>query len=114
MNKYTDTGSYFDGGLLEMIVVRLGMLVLSLFTLGLGTPWAIALYFRYQVNHTVIEGRRLYFIGTGGRLFLQWLKWWFFTLLTLGIYGFWLPIKLEQWKTENTIHAEAQTAWTSY
>lgn len=114
MRKTTNTGSYFDGGMLELVVVYLGMAVISIFTLGLGFPWAMCLYLRYQVNHTVIEGNRLHFIGTGGSLFWQWLKWWFLTLITFGIYGFWVTIKLEQWKTEHTVYAEAATAWTSY
>ena len=28
--------------------------------------------------------------------------WWFLTVITFGIYGFWLPIKMENWKAQNT------------
>lgn len=94
--------SYFDGGLFGYIVrVLLGGL-LSFVTLGLGAPWAIVMIYRWEIEHTVVDGYRLQFSGTGGGLFMQWLKWWFLTLITLGIYGFWVHIKLLDWKACHT------------
>ena len=97
--------SYFDGGLMEFVgVVVLAGLVSSL-TLGIGTPWALCMIYGWQINHTVVEGRRLHFTGTGGSLFGNWIKWLFFCLITFGIYGFWMGIALEKWKAENTSFA---------
>jgi uncharacterized membrane protein YjgN (DUF898 family) len=47
----------------------------------------------WKTRHTVINGRRLAFNGTAIGLFGNWIKWWFFCLITLGIYsfGFLLP-----------------------
>ncbi|MBF1355611.1 MAG: DUF898 family protein, partial [Mogibacterium diversum] len=50
----------------------------------------------------VIEGRRLEFDGTAVQLFGNWIKWLLLTIATFGIYGFWVSIKLRQWKTMHT------------
>lgn len=50
----------------------------------------------WKVRHTVIDGQRLYFDGTGAQLFGNWIKWFLLTIITLGIYSFWLKIKTEQ------------------
>ncbi|HAO6137079.1 TPA: DUF898 domain-containing protein, partial [Listeria monocytogenes] len=50
-----------------------------------------------------IEGRRLKFQGSAVSLFGHWVKWLLLTIITIGIYGFWVFIKLEDWKVKNTI-----------
>lgn len=94
--------SYFDGGLLSYIgYVLLGSLITGL-TFGICYPFALVLIYRWKINHTVVEGRRLQFHGTAIGLFGQWIKWFLLTIVTFGIYGFWVFIKLEQWKTKHT------------
>lgn len=94
--------SFFDGGVLSYLgIVILGGLLIAL-TVGIATPWAITLTYGWRINHTVIEGRRLRFSGTGLGLFGNWIKWFLLTIITLGIYGFWVHIKLEDWKVRNT------------
>jgi hypothetical protein len=46
--------------------------------------------------------RRLIFLGTGGSLWGQYIKWWFFCLITLGIYSFWVMPRMTRWIVENT------------
>ncbi|BBM39008.1 membrane protein [Leptotrichia hofstadii] len=58
--------------------------------------------YAWKINHTVIEGRRLKFNGSAIGLFGNWIKWLLLIVVTLGIYGFWVNIKLEQWKVKNT------------
>ena len=65
----------------------------------------MCILYNWKVKHTVIDGRRLYFDGTAIQLFGNWIKWWVLTLVTFGIYGFWLNIKLTQWITKHTYHA---------
>ena len=72
------------------------------FTLGLGAPWAICLKQSWIARHTTIDGRRLTFDGTGGQLFGNYIKWFLLTIITFGIYGFWLTIKMQQWITKHT------------
>ncbi len=42
------------------------------------------------------------FPGNGHGLFGSWIKWWLPTIITLGIYGLWLPVSLEKWKACHT------------
>ena len=58
--------------------------------------------YAWKINHNVIEGRRLKFNGSAIGLFGNWIKWLLLIVVTLGIYGFWVNIKLEQWKVKNT------------
>ena len=36
------------------------------------------------------------------QLFGNWIKWLLFTIITLGIYSFWIQIAIKKWKTEHT------------
>ncbi|KRL56023.1 hypothetical protein FC70_GL000609 [Paucilactobacillus oligofermentans DSM 15707 = LMG 22743] len=42
------------------------------------------------------------FHGSAVGLFGNWIKWLLLTIITIGIYGFWVFIKLENWKAQNT------------
>lgn len=95
--------SRFEGGLLGLIGVNILAWLITVFTLGIGTPWAMCIKYKWESKNTIIKGRRLRFVGKGSNLFLHYIKWWTLTIITFGIYGFWLYIKLLQWKTENTI-----------
>lgn len=97
--------SQFDGGLLGLIGISILQGLLIGITLGIGTPWAICMKERWIARHTVIDGRRLVFNGTGGQLFGNYIKWFLLTLITFGIYSFWLSIKMKQWIVKHTHHA---------
>lgn len=94
--------SNFTGGLLGLIGINILQCLLIVFTLGIGTPWAICMKERWIAKHTFIDGRQLVFDGTGGQLFGNYIKWFLLTLITLGIYGFWLEIKMKQWLVKHT------------
>lgn len=94
--------SQFTGGLLGLIGINLLQALLIFMTLGFGAPWAICMKQRWIAKHTIIDGRRLTFDGTGGQLVGNYIKWFLLTLITLGIYGFWLDIKVKQWITKHT------------
>lgn len=94
--------SYFDGSLITYIAWIIFGAFITFFSLGLAYPWAVTNIYRWEINHTVVDGRRLYFTGSGLGLFGQWIKWWFLIIITFGIYGFWIHIKLLQWKTKHT------------
>ncbi|CED93467.1 Hypothetical protein CRIB_715 [Romboutsia ilealis] len=95
--------SRFEGSLLGLIGVNILAWGISALTFGIATPWAMCIKYKWQINNTVIEGRKLKFVGTGSSLFMNYIKWWILTIITFGIYGFWLYIKMLQWKIENTI-----------
>lgn len=94
--------SKFDGTVWQYIGYTLLMGFLSMITLGLATPWLIAMFWKWEVGHTVVNGRRLEFSGGGGGLFLTWLKILVLTIITLGIYSFWGYLEIQRWKVKNT------------
>lgn len=97
--------SYFDGGLLGLVGINFLGILITILTFGLAYPWAVCLVYGWEIKHTVIEGRRLGFSGTGIGLFGSWIKWFLLTIITLGIYSFWLGIKVKEWKTRHTYFA---------
>lgn len=98
----TETKSYFDGGLLQLIGWSIVAFLITAFTFGICYPWALCLLYGWKVEHTVIEGKRLKFDGTGMQLFGNWIKWFLFCVITLGIYSLWVGIALEKWKAKHT------------
>jgi uncharacterized membrane protein YjgN (DUF898 family) len=95
--------SRFDGGVLGNFGTNFAAGLLAVITLGIGVPWAVAYRQRWLVTHTVIEGKRLAFDGTGGQLFGNYIKWWLLSIITLGIYAaFFLPIRMQQWIAKHT------------
>ena len=61
--------SYFDGSALEWLGWQILASLIITFSLGIAFPWAMCMLTRWEVEHTVINGRRLKFTGTGGQLF---------------------------------------------
>ena len=103
--KEVRTDSYFDGGVLELIGWRILACLISTITLGIATPWAQCMLYAWQFKHTVYNGKRLKFEGTGGDLFVNIFKWIFFSIITLGIYIFFIPVKRTKWVISN-LHFE--------
>lgn len=60
----------------------------------------------WETKHTVIEGKRLRFDGHGIQLFGNWIKWLLLSIITIGIYSFWIPIKMKKWVTKHTFFVE--------
>lgn len=48
------------------------------------------------------RAKRLAFDGTAIGLFGNWIKWFLLSIITLGIYSFWLQIKLKKWIVSHT------------
>ncbi len=100
--------SYFDGGLLQLIGWRLLGGLVTTITFGICYPWALCMVYGWEINHTVVNGKRLTFDGTATQLFGNWIKWILLTIITLGIYGLWVNIKIIQWKTKHTHFVEVE------
>ena len=85
-------------------MIGIGILqgIIIAFTLGIGTPWAICLKESWYAKHTKIDGRQVTFDGTGLQLFGTYIKWFLLTIVTLGIYSFWLSIKMKAWVVSHT------------
>lgn len=97
--------SYFDGKVIDYIGWKLLSIIIALATLGVAAPWGKCMLYRYQFNHTIYNGKRLKFEGDGGDLFVNRLIWYFLTIITFGIYGWWVPAKKANWVISN-LHFE--------
>ncbi len=99
------SNSYFDGKLLQFIGWSILGFIVTTFTLGICYPWALCMIFRWKIEHTVVEGRRLGFNGSAVQLFGNWIKWLLLCIITLGIYSLWMGIALEKWKAKHSYFA---------
>ena len=97
-----EKASYFDGGLLQLIGWKILGNILTVMSFGIAYPWAVCFIKKWEAKHTVINSRRLIFTGTGGGLFVKYIIWWLLSIVTLGIYLFFLPIKMEKWIASQT------------
>lgn len=98
--------SNWDGGVLDTFINLLVASLMISFTCGIATPWAICYIWKFIVSHVNIDGKRIAFDGNGAQLFGNWIKWFILTLITCGIYGFWVYPKLFQWVASHTHFAE--------
>ena len=94
--------SSFDGCVLGCLGATILSSLMITFTLGIATPWAVAYLYKFILSHVTIDGRRLRFDGTGGQLFGNWIKWFLLTIVTLGIYSFWVMPKMLNWIAKHT------------
>jgi uncharacterized membrane protein YjgN (DUF898 family) len=92
----------FDGGAADYFGTAFLATLITFITLGFGLPWALCMRQSWKTKHTIVNGVRLHFSGTGGGLFGQWIKWWLLMMVTIGIYGFWVIPQLNRWIVEHT------------
>jgi len=98
--------SNWDGGVFDTFINLLVASIIIVFTCGIATPWAICYMWKFIVSHVNIDGKRLAFDGNGAQLFGNWIKWFILTIITFGIYGFWVYPRLFQWVASHTHFAE--------
>jgi uncharacterized membrane protein YjgN (DUF898 family) len=88
----------FDGGAATYIGTALLGALITICTLGICYPFALVLQERWKAKHSYIDGRRLVFTGSAVGLFGNWLKWLFLSVITIGIYLFWVGPRITAWK----------------
>lgn len=96
----------FVGGAANYIGTQLLAIVITLFTAGICYPFALVLMERWKAKHATIDGRKVKFTGTGIGLFGIWIKWFFLSLITAGIYTLWIGPQIQKWKWEHLAFAE--------
>lgn len=95
----------FRGGAATWFGTQLLGVLITVLTVGICYPFAVVLVQRWRAKNTWLMGRQLQFIGTGWGIFGLWLKWMLLTVITLGIYSFWVYPRMTQWTTEKTVYA---------
>ena len=101
-------GGTFDGGVLGNLWRNLVGGLLVVLSLGLAIPYVLCMKERWAARHRIYDGRRLSFDGKAMGLFRQFIKWWLLSIVTLGIYAWWIPNKMLKWKAEHTQLSENQ------
>jgi uncharacterized membrane protein YjgN (DUF898 family) len=92
----------FDGGAATYVGTALLGLLITVLTLGICYPFAIVLRQRWRAKHSYIDGKQLIFTGSAWGLFGHWIKWFLLSLITVGIYLFWVGPRIQKWIWENT------------
>ncbi len=92
----------FDGGAATYVGTALLGLLITVVTLGICYPFAVVLRQRWRAKHSYIDGKQLIFTGSAWGLFGHWIKWLLLSLITLGIYLFWVGPRIQKWIWENT------------
>lgn len=94
--------STFNAGLLSWLWLQIWTWALTVFTLGIAYPWAMCAQYAWRIDNLTVNGYQMRFDGQGHQLIGMWIKWWLLTIVTLGIYGLWVPIKLIKWQATHT------------
>lgn len=100
-----DDNSYFDGGILGFIGTNILATLVTVVPF-VGFAWSNVIKLRWETKHTVVDSRRLIFIGTVGNFFVKYLIWGLLSVITLGIYALFVPVKNLRLEAENTIDHE--------
>ena len=80
--------------------------LLTIFTLGIFTPWAVTAQIRWLAAHTKIDGKQLCFKGSGIGFFANWLLIVILTIITFGIYLPWGIVRYLRWIVNNIYFAD--------
>ena len=87
-------------------VLVLGVVALLLVLLGFAA--ASIRFMKWEAKNTIISGNRVKFNGNAFQLLGNCFKWTFLTIITVGIFALWLPIKIRKWKVK---HMELQPVY---
>ncbi len=92
----------FDGGAATYVGTGILAALITLCTFGVCYPFALVLRERWRAKHSYVDGFPLVFTGSAWALFGNWLKWLLLSIVTLGIYLFWVGPRIQRWKWEHT------------
>ena len=92
----------FDGGAATYVGTGILAALITVATFGICYPFALVLRERWRAKHSYIDGYRLVFTGSATALFGNWIKWLCLSVITLGIYLFWVGPRIARWKWEHT------------
>jgi uncharacterized membrane protein YjgN (DUF898 family) len=93
--------SSFCGVTMDYVRVLILQALLLIFTLGLAMPWVICLWGKWYFDNMIIDGKQVVFAGGGKKLFWRYLAWSILTIITLGIWGFWMAVRILKWEADH-------------
>lgn len=80
-------------------------LYLALFAI---IPFAVHGSFRYRMSRTSYRGIRFGYRGVRKELIINFFKWVFFTIITLGLYGAWLQMNLRKYTHKHIRYGDVE------
>lgn len=92
----------FDGGAATYWGIALLAFLVTVCTIGIMYPFGLVMRLKWRSRHTLIDGRRLEFVGTATGLVGNWLKWLMLCIITVGIYTLWIGPRINKWVVEHT------------
>ena len=92
----------------EMGIMQFALIAVGAFLVLLGLAAAEIRFIKWDTKHTVISGNSIKFNGNAFQLLGSCFKWTFLSIITVGIYALWLPIKVRKWKVK---HMELQPVY---
>lgn len=84
------------------LLVILLTAILNVITLTLMRPFCATWKNRYIQNRLVIDGRQMTFDGKAHQMIGRNLLWFLLTIVTLGIYLLFIPIRMKKWAAKHT------------
>ena len=105
-----ERGSYYDGNYFAYWGINVLCFFLTVCTLFIGLSYAMCRKHRWNCKHTVIDGKRMRFIGKSEALLGRLALWSIFTVLTASIFLFFIPVKIKKWYAENTFFYDDEPA----
>ena len=90
-----------------------GLLIAAL-ALEVCYPFAVVFRERWKAKHSCVDGRQLVFTGSALDLFRNWIKWLLLSIVTFGIYVFWVGPRVQQWIWEHTTFASPDAGSTQH
>ena len=76
-------------------------------------PFALVYRERRKAKRSYVDGRQLVFTGSALDLFGNWIKWLLLSIVTLGIYVFWVGPRVQKWIWEHTTVTSPDAGLTS-
>ena len=104
---FNEKESYFDGTGVELLGLLLLLLLVTLLTCSIGSPWILCKIIRWKKQHTVIDGRRLDFDGTGSSLLGHQALWFVLILVTCSIYTPFVYTSFLRWSLKHTFYEDS-------
>ncbi|MBR4942810.1 MAG: DUF898 family protein, partial [Clostridia bacterium] len=100
-------------------IEEIGMIQYAAFAVAgifaiIGLAWATCILMKWETKHTIVSGYQLKFNGKALQLFGNWIKWFFLSVITIGIYALWLPIKVRKWRAKHTTATKVESKEDEY
>jgi len=89
--------SHFTGTWYQLLGVNWLTNFVTMITLSIGYYWAHCYKEKWYQKHKIIDGAEITFDGTGAQYFGKRIVWTLLTIVTVGIYSFWLSVKSLNW-----------------